>query len=1002
MSLSRSPARRLVALLPGGLLRWVVRTFRSGSSVTVVVRVSDDNAVLLGECVDALGGQTRRADEIVLVVTGTGSDTVRAVARAERSSWRIRTVRAPSASATAAWDRGCALARGDYVWCVDAGDGLRAEALDRLAGALDRSGSDLALTGGRDASGLTLATAPEAVRDLSREQQLVRRSRCRPGRPGGSETAGELVAGWLAAVEPLLAAERFDTVAVEVTAGPRRGTGEAFSTMPVLAPHVPGWVQAVHAVEARLAQDAPAAVAELRAWLLVDELPRWLGDAERCTPEEWAALAAEARRLHEHATPADLAAMMVEDRVRLWLATQGRQADLARFNAERWLDEGQYPTRVVDGRLRAVLPAEQVPDDLPAELLELGERETGLGTRLLAWRRDGDRLEVTVAAWVRGVDSEPGEIRAELALLDGGERRLTTGPVEVSSDPEVARMSGARFQDHRLGRVTGRFDGAGGRGRLEVGLHVRGVHRTAVLDVPERAAGPWSVDEVELHPTSLLVRGSGPAGGRVAVVLAGPLRQVSAEAVAGPAGFEARVDLEVDRWGLGPAPVPVGGYRLRLLVDGVPLDPAPGAALDLPLDLRSPTFRGRLTRPGAALELALTAPLADEEVGAFAQQRLQRWYADDAHRVDPGAVYLQSYTGQTATDSPLALHHELRRVRPDLRLRWGVADRATRVPEGGEPVLMHSREWYAALATSGSVVTNIDLERWFVKRPGQRVLQTFHGYPAKTMGISAWLGKNFTPLRIERQLRRTSATWDLLLTPTPAMDVHYREQYRYDGPIHPYGYPRDDVLVGPDADAVRAATRARLGIGDRLAVLYAPTWRDDLATNFRAAPLVNALDVERLTDALGDDVVVLLRGHRFHRQRSGLSSRVLDVTDHPEINDLVLAADVAVLDYSSLRFDFALTGRPMLFLVPDLDRYEGGVRGFLHPFRGSAPGPLVATTEEVVAALRDLDAVAAAHREDYERFNREFNAHQDGHAAERVVEAFFGVARGAGPASGAV
>ena len=65
--------------------------------------------------------------------------------------------------------------------------------------------------------------------------------------------------------------------------------------------------------------------------------------------------------------------------------------------------------------------------------------------------------------------------------------------------------------------------------------------------------------------------------------------------------------------------------------------------------------------------------------------------------------------------------------------------------------------------------------------------------------------------------------------------------------------------------------------------------------------------------------------------------RVLDVTDYPEINDLILAADVAVLDYSSLRFDFGLTGKPMIFLVPDLDFYTGGARGFLYDYRLQPP-----------------------------------------------------------------
>jgi CDP-glycerol glycerophosphotransferase len=114
------------------------------------------------------------------------------------------------------------------------------------------------------------------------------------------------------------------------------------------------------------------------------------------------------------------------------------------------------------------------------------------------------------------------------------------------------------------------------------------------------------------------------------------------------------------------------------------------------------------------------------------------------------------------------------------------------------------------------------------------------------------------------------------------------------------------------------------------------------------------------------------------------------VSDYPEINDLILAADVAVLDYSSLRFDFALTGRPMLFLVPDLDEYVQRVRGFLFDFVDSAPGPLLSTTSEVLSCLRDLAAVRAEYGEAIAAFNATYQYTQDGRASERVVQAFFG------------
>jgi len=115
----------------------------------------------------------------------------------------------------------------------------------------------------------------------------------------------------------------------------------------------------------------------------------------------------------------------------------------------------------------------------------------------------------------------------------------------------------------------------------------------------------------------------------------------------------------------------------------------------------------------------------------------------------------------------------------------------------------------------------------------------------------------------------------------------------------------------------------------------------------------------------------------------------VDVTTYPDVNDLILAADVAVLDYSSMRFDFALTGRPMVFLVPDLDDYGSRTRGFLWDFGETAPGPWVRSTAEVVAELRDVDALTGRWLAPLAEFNARYNALNDGRAAERVVAEFF-------------
>jgi CDP-glycerol glycerophosphotransferase len=94
-----------------------------------------------------------------------------------------------------------------------------------------------------------------------------------------------------------------------------------------------------------------------------------------------------------------------------------------------------------------------------------------------------------------------------------------------------------------------------------------------------------------------------------------------------------------------------------------------------------------------------------------------------------------------------------------------------------------------------------------------------------------------------------------------------------------------------------------------------------------------------------------------------------------------------VLDSSSPRFDYALTGKPMVFLVPDLEDYTSGVRGFLSPFADSAPGPLVRTTDEVVSHVRDIGRLADAYAGRVADFNARYNPWQDGRATSRFVDA---------------
>jgi CDP-glycerol glycerophosphotransferase len=353
-----------------------------------------------------------------------------------------------------------------------------------------------------------------------------------------------------------------------------------------------------------------------------------------------------------------------------------------------------------------------------------------------------------------------------------------------------------------------------------------------------------------------------------------------------------------------------------------------------------------------------------------------------------------SWKGKQCGDNPLGIAEELRRRGDDREQLWAVTDWAVPVPEGGTAVLRGTQEYYEALARSKYLVSNDDMQLPFRKRDGQVYLQTWHGTLLKKIGFDIANPQFISGTAYFDHLARDVAQWDLLLSPNPFSTPLMRRAFRYDGEICEYGYPRNDVLRRGDVAETTARVRDRLGLpaGKRV-VLYAPTWRDNqVYANGRRYRFDMRLDLERAWRELGEDHVFLIRGHHHMADDVPAGMRdgfVLNVTAYPDITELYLVADVLVTDYSSAMFDFAVTGRPMVFFTYDLAEYRDSLRGFYLDFEAEAPGPLLATSAEVIAALKDIDAVAASYRDTYQRFAAMFCSLDDGKAGARVCDRVF-------------
>ncbi|MGW4562404.1 bifunctional glycosyltransferase/CDP-glycerol:glycerophosphate glycerophosphotransferase [Streptomyces sp. NPDC004561] len=418
-------------------------------------------------------------------------------------------------------------------------------------------------------------------------------------------------------------------------------------------------------------------------------------------------------------------------------------------------------------------------------------------------------------------------------------------------------------------------------------------------------------------------------------------------------------------------PSGVRGLQYRLVERGAyPANAALQSVNRLRLGLRGALGRTR----GAARRAPRLAATALRRVYYRACLRLP---ADDTL-----AVYA-AYWNRGYACNPAAIFEKARELAPGIRGVWVVAkDRTASIPPGVEYVVDGTPRCLRTMARAKYLVNNVNFPYELPKRRDAVLVQTQHGTPLKKMGTdlrdhpAAARGMNFD------RLVEQSGRWDVLVSPNPHTTEVFTRVYPGDYEVLETGYPRVDRLVNASLDRANQV-RGELGIAPgQTAVLYAPTHRDH---QDGTAPV---LDVRRFADQLGDDHVLLVRSHYFDLPRTGSSRGVVDVSSHPSIEDLCIAADVLITDYSSVMFDYAVLDRPIVIYAPDWEAYRRS-RGVYLDLLAEGPGAVATTQDRLVEVFRSGEHTGPSAVKRLAGFRDRFCPHDDGRAAERVVRSVF-------------
>jgi CDP-glycerol glycerophosphotransferase len=313
-------------------------------------------------------------------------------------------------------------------------------------------------------------------------------------------------------------------------------------------------------------------------------------------------------------------------------------------------------------------------------------------------------------------------------------------------------------------------------------------------------------------------------------------------------------------------------------------------------------------------------------------------------------------------------------------------------------VRFQSLEYYRAYATAKYWVVNGWVPLNVHKRRGQIMLQTWHGAMLKRLRNDIIPSNKHATTSYDESVRLgmlDARRYDYFISTAKffndkIISAFGLKQLEKENIIIETGYPRNDYLfhyTKKDVDK----TRKELGLPKgKKVLLYTPTWRDDQHDGKRFT-YKTAADFDYLKKKLASDYVILFRAHYNVAKNFDFAKYegfIYDVSSIDDVNELYVASDALMTDYSSTFFDFADLKRPILFFMYDYEHYAKELHG-LYLELDELPGAVVKTEKEVVAALNDLKAYEKKYASRYKAFNEKFTYIDDGNATDRVIEKVF-------------
>lgn len=304
--------------------------------------------------------------------------------------------------------------------------------------------------------------------------------------------------------------------------------------------------------------------------------------------------------------------------------------------------------------------------------------------------------------------------------------------------------------------------------------------------------------------------------------------------------------------------------------------------------------------------------------------------------------------GRKFNDSPKKIYDYLIKngLYKDYKIVWALDEPEKYDIPFATKVKMDTLKYFIIALKAKYWVSCVNIERGLKFKKKQTIyLNTWHGIPIKKIGNAVNNRRDFDFSNID--IFCCSGDYE--------REIYIRDFNVLEEKLIFSGLPRNDQLYNVSIkDIERYKKKLNLPL-DKKVILYAPTWRDskNFGKTYNLAPPV---DIEYLQSKLQDKYVLLMRTHPYTNKLMGINFNnfIRDFSEYPNINELLIVADILVSDYSATIFDFSILERPIICFAYDYDEYSRE-RGLYLDLENEFPGGIIKTQEDLVERIITLD-----------------------------------------------